>query len=319
MIDSVKRQNRTMTHLLIVAVVIITVVQIGCGVPSERGATENMKQYLPLEIEGWHLRDSIQTYDRESIFDYINGAGEVYRSYDFRRLSVFHYDADQQPGIMVEMFDMGRDEDAYGIFSHARESEESGIGQGYEYSGGRLCFWQARMFVCVLAESETDQTKEAVYALSRQIAERISPSHDGSDSNKPHLIEYLPKDNLRAGSIRFFHQHASLNYHYYLAVENILQLNDETNAVLGCYDPAQTYLLCVEYINSQAASNAYASFIQSYAPEAEKTGASCLDKDKWIAVRQQEQYLVVVFDASTEKGATGLVTSCVEKITDRLK
>jgi len=39
-----------------------------------------MRRFLPEDFQGWTLSDSVQVYDRETIFDFINGAGEVYLS-----------------------------------------------------------------------------------------------------------------------------------------------------------------------------------------------------------------------------------------------
>ncbi|MBD3337086.1 MAG: hypothetical protein GF355_16345, partial [Candidatus Eisenbacteria bacterium] len=50
-----------------------------------------LRDLLPPAQDGWKLEDSLRTYDPESIFDYINGAGEVYRAYDFREVSVYRY------------------------------------------------------------------------------------------------------------------------------------------------------------------------------------------------------------------------------------
>ena len=78
---------------------------------------------LPERIGDRVRQDSSLTYDREAIFDYINGAGEVYRSYAFRDVLVARYARDSGDEVTVELFDMGLTEDAYGVFSYARESE----------------------------------------------------------------------------------------------------------------------------------------------------------------------------------------------------
>ena len=40
------------------------------------------KSMVPDEIQGWILREKIETYDRETIFNYIDGAGEDWRVAD---------------------------------------------------------------------------------------------------------------------------------------------------------------------------------------------------------------------------------------------
>ena len=42
-----------------------------------------LEDLLPREIYGWQAKGKDEFYDPQTIFDYINGAGEVYRSYNF--------------------------------------------------------------------------------------------------------------------------------------------------------------------------------------------------------------------------------------------
>ena len=79
-----------------------------------------MADLLPESVAGWTRGDPSVTYDRETIFDYINGAGEVYRSYAFSHVMVAVYTGPEGPDITVELFDMGNSADAYGVFSYAK-------------------------------------------------------------------------------------------------------------------------------------------------------------------------------------------------------
>ncbi|NIN72217.1 MAG: hypothetical protein GTO46_09935, partial [Gemmatimonadetes bacterium] len=212
----------------------------GCGTREPRNTA--VIDLLPEQIGSWTRSDAVDTYDRETIFDYIDGAGEVYRSYAFDQVVVAFYTSAQGPDITVELFDMGKPADAYGVFSYAREREETGIGGGYEQKGRVLCFWQERYYVCVAAEERTDDSDRALLDFARAISERLPPASD-----PPDLVTILPDEGLVAFSQRFFHLHQSLNYHYYLARENILKLSDETDAVLARYAPGSTYLLLVRY------------------------------------------------------------------------
>ncbi|MFQ6008921.1 MAG: DUF6599 family protein [Candidatus Zixiibacteriota bacterium] len=268
-----------------------------------------MSDLVHQEMLGWKLQEPVETYDRETIFDYIDGAGEVYLMYDFRTVSVFHFAKTDEPEITVEIFDMGSTEDAYGIFSHARELEETGIGQGYEYRGSLLCFWKAQFFVCIMAESETAETKEATFALARSIDKQIAPS-----GGKPELLAYLPEKGLIPHTIRYFHTHSALNYHFFLAKQNILNLSRETRAVLAEYEPGSTYLLCIQYPSVQEANKGYDSFVKNYVPEAKGTGVAEIEQGKWLAVECESEFLIVVFDVPSEEYARQLIAACVKRL-----
>ena len=52
------------------------------------------------------------------------------------------YQKEGQPEIIVDLFDMGTSQNAYGVFSHARETVEQNFGQGSQYTEGLLIFWK---------------------------------------------------------------------------------------------------------------------------------------------------------------------------------
>jgi hypothetical protein len=282
---------------------------MACGMKGDEAMPPSMRQFIPEKIHGWNLQDSVETYDRETIFDYIDGAGEVYRSYGFRNVEVYRFTAADKPEITVEIFDMGSPDDAYGVFSHARESEESGIGEAYEFRGSLICFWKDRYFVCALAEEGTPETKEAVFALSREIDKALPAS-----TGRPALVGLLPEEDLLPNSIRYFHTHPLLNYHYFLSEQNILGLSEQTDAVLAAYAPGTVYLLFIKYRSTTEAKEARRSFIEKYAPEAEKNGVAEIEKDRWVGVTTEKEYVIIVLDAPTADYIGDLTARSKERI-----
>jgi len=303
-----RQLNGKILGAAVIAAVCLSIM-ISCNSAGEKEKAPTMQQLVPAEMLGWKTQPGIEEYDRETIFSYINGAGEVYLSYGFQKVAVTRLAKEGAPEITIEIFDMNKAEDAYGVFSHSRESEETGIGQGYEYRGSLLCFWKSQFFVCVQAEKETPESKEAVFALARAIDAKIPASGD-----KPQLVNFLPSENLDAGGVRFFHIHPSLNYHYFMAEDNILNLGLETRAMMGHYRPGGAYLLCIQYPTPEQAETAMNSFYENYVPEAEETGAAQVEQGKWVAVGTLNDYLVIALDGPSESEARTLVNQCMENI-----
>ncbi len=268
-----------------------------------------MNRILTDDIEGWKATDSVEIYNWETIFDYMNGAGEVYRLYDYRKLAVKRYTHDKHPAITVELFDMGTPEDAYGIFSHSRTGDDVGVGMGSEYRGGLLCFFKGRFFACVYAEKQTDETRQAVFELARTIDKKIT-----GESRLPDILQYLPEENMHKQSVRYFHKHTSLNCHYYLAEQNILNLSDKTEAVLARFTPDDVYLLFIRYDDHTRAQEAIDSFIAGYIPEAKESGLAQIEQNKWVKAILSKNYVIVVFDAATAEQAETLANSVIERI-----
>ncbi len=282
----------------------------GCGAQESDRSLTAVIELLPKQINNWTRGDPPLAYDRETIFDYINGAGEVYRSYAFGQVVVVVYASSEgSPDVTVELFDMGDPADAYGVFSYAREQEEAGIGGGYEQKGRILCFWQDRYYVCVASEQRTADSERDLKEIARAISEHLPPASD-----PPALVAMLPGDGLVAFSERFFHLHQSLNYHYYLARENVLNLRPETDAVLARYAPGSTYLLLVDYHSESDAAAAVASFKQGYLPGSGESQIVETENGKFTSYEQRDRYVVVVLDAESEAAATDLLQATVNRL-----
>jgi len=285
----------------------VAVVLAGCG--GSTAANPETTMFLPESVGDWVRRDSVVTYDRETIFDYINGAGEVYRSYAFADVLVARYEQVDQ-SLNVELFDMGTSEDAYGVFSYAREHGDTGIGAGYERKGGVLCFWQDRFYVCVATEQASDDMGTALEDVARGISQRLPPSGE-----RPALVGVLPPAGLVPFSDRFFHTHQTLNYHYYLERENILNLGSGTDVVLARYEPGPAYLMVIDYGNDGDATRALASFRDHYLQDSGAMETVETDSGKFVASARQGQFVVVVLDAATESAAGNLLRAATQMLT----
>jgi hypothetical protein len=245
-------------------------------------------------------------YTREAIYKYMDGAGELYREYDYRELFVRRLLKAGEPPIIVELFDMGSDVNAFGVFSHSRDGPEAGIGQDSDYRAGLLCFWKGRFFTCIRAENETPDAKKAVLELGAGIAAAIKET-----GQCPRLLNALPTEGLIAENVRYFHKHTCLNYHYFVSDDNILNLGPETEAVLAPYRQpgGRYYLLLVKYPTHEAAKVALDSFQQRYLSPAEKHyipggrewGLARTENGKWAGAKRAWAFIAVVFDAASEE------------------
>ena len=280
------------------------------------GKKMEMKKLLPLEIGSYKADGKDEFYDRNTTFRYMDGAAELYRSYAFRLLMVRRYlRADHAP-IVVELFDMGSSEDAFGVFSFETESEDVGVGQGSDYGGGLLRFWKGKFFVNAYAEQEAPSTKQDVLEFGKVIASSIR-----QEGQEPKLINYLPEQGLSERSIRYFHLHQSLNYHYFVSHENILRLGKETNAVFATYFPnkqnGKTFLLLIQYSARKRAEEALKSFTKAYMPESSASRIIQTENGRWVAAQSHQEFAIVVFDAPLQQKATELIQMTINKLETR--
>ncbi|MCX7598766.1 MAG: hypothetical protein N2512_07835 [Armatimonadetes bacterium] len=267
---------------------------------------------LPDRAGLWRAEGPAKTYDRRTLYDYIDGSAEVYLAYGFRKLTTRRYVCEGQPAIAADVFDMGSPADAYGIFSFERMGGHVGLGDGSEYGGGMLRFWQGRYFVCVSAPKETEAVKQATLQLGRRISAALPKPGFGP----PKIVSLLPSQGLRTDRVRYFHQHGSLNYHYFLSTENILNLGTDTEAALAQYEigDAKARLLLVRYPSQERAQEAMESLRASYLEGAGTGGLVQLEDGKWAGARQRGVYLVVVLEASDRSLAERLMQESIKRL-----
>jgi hypothetical protein len=272
-----------------------------------------MKKLLPREILAYKSDSKDEFYDRQTTFRYMDGAAELYRSFAFKHLLVRRYLKANAPAIIVELFDMGLAEEAFGIFTFETGGDEAGVGQGSDYGGGLLRFWKGKFFVNVYGEQETPSTKQDVLEIANAIARSL-----GQEGQKPKLIHDLPEENLSERSIRYFHLHQSLNYHYFISHQNILRLGEKTNAVLASYLLPQakdkTFLLLIRYPTNKLAGEALQSFVKAYLPESKIAKAIQTENRKWATALTDQEFVIVVFDAPNKEKAEELIQATKKKL-----
>jgi hypothetical protein len=264
-----------------------------------------LERLVPASAAGYEASAPGTIYDRATLFGYMDGAGEVYLQYDFRALFVREFSKRDQPGITAQVFDMGRPEDAFGIFSLDREDDDAGLGQDSEYGGGLLRFWKGRFFVSVFAEIESSEAREAVFAIGRAAAAAIRES-----GPRPAVVEALPTEGLVVRRVRYFHGAFGLASRYPAADGKRLGLSQDTDAVLATYrsGDAASRLLIVLYPDAQKAREALDAF--SHAPETAlgQDGTARVADGKWVGARQVGKAFVAVFEAATRKDIEDLLT-----------
>lgn len=269
---------------------------------------------LPEELLGWLSKSADRVvYTGDTLYDYIDGGAELYLSYGFRRLVSARYVRLGEPDIVVDLFDMGSSQNAFGVFSQSREVVESEFGQGSQYTEGLLLFWKGPYYVSVLSSPETKLSKQAVFELARKI-EKALPE----EGPLPDVLSLLPRENLIEESIRYFRHYIWLNSHYYVADENILHIDETTAAVLAKYRSSEArrgerqILLVVQYLDEAKASAAYEEFLGHYMPERSDDAAVQIEDGTWTACRSEGDVVAVVFNGQSKESALRLVGAVLD-------
>jgi hypothetical protein len=287
---------------------------------------------LPKRIGHWTKPDAPRVVDANTIFDYMNGAGELYLGYRFDHLEVFDYTIENNENILAELYFMKTPDDAFGLLSldwggepvyfissPATTSNQSvTFSTRALYGAGLLRIWSDNLYARVLAYRDTPVSKQAVLALGKAIAaNRKRPP-------EPELLKILPLQihpswKLRKDRLSFFRSYLVLNSIYYISEGNILNLDHSTEAVTAPYEHSsssnarkRSQFLIVKYESKERAQKALNKFHDAYLPEHKKeiaahsvTKSSSLFKieDGWLAYRLIDNYVAIVFECPDQESA----------------
>jgi hypothetical protein len=294
----------------VIMVWIFTTAEMAKG---EEKAKMNQEISLPTEVEGWKWDGKEMKYNTRTLFDYMDGAAELYLAYSFQNLTVRRFEKPNKPPITVELYEMASSEDAYGVFSFERQEEPIGIGQGSEFGGGLLRFWKGRYFISIYADGEGTEVEPTILKTGRATANSIRAM-----GPEPKLIDLIPGNafGLIDKSVRYLKSHVLLNQWFFIAHQNILNLSRKTEAVLAQYlrDKEKTQLLLIRYADTKEAGGAYQAFMKAYLPDAGGKDRSNTEDRKWTIARLRQQFVLIVFGSPTEADAENLLKATEEKL-----
>ncbi len=294
------------------------------------------KQNLPKSIDVWTRSESPKIINSTNIFNYMNGAGELYLGYRFDHLEVFNYKSKNQGNILVEVYFMETSDDAFGLlsldwggepaifdkFSESQSKHSPASWPRSLYGAGLMRIWSDDLYIRILAFNETSDSKQAVFNLGKTItaSQKAPLAPKLSQSLAPQVSSGW---KLRKDRLSFFRSYLALNSIYYLSHENILNFDLSTQAVIAPYervssagDPIRCQFLLVKYENYVHAQKALNHFHDIYLPEQKKEFASdssfndlCLFniEDGWIGYKLINNYVAIVFECPDRESAMAVI------------
>ena len=146
----------------------------GLGLAAEPGGGV-MAVTWPSSLGAWQRLGEPRRVDPAGIFEYMDGAGELYLAYRFDHLEVAEYGAAGEDQVLAEVYLMGSGDDAYGLLSQDWGGEPVVLGEGGcrgLYGAGLLRASCGTRFVRVLATRETAASREVDAAHRRGAARR---------------------------------------------------------------------------------------------------------------------------------------------------
>ena len=260
---------------------------------------------LPQTVGAWTKAGPPLAVDATTIFDYMDGAGEMYLAFGFDRLEVTEYKAAGPIGnLTVEVYSTKTQADAFGLLSQDWGGEPVVlVPEGKApadtiapavralYGGGLLRLAAGNLYARIQAERETPEAREAVLSLGKVVA------GGRPFTAEPALLRLLPSTvephwKMRRDRLAYFRSHLVLKSLLYLSNQNILDLGPDTEGVVAPYErelsaagPRRFQLMIVRYPTLERATRALDHFVQAYHPQAQATDppATVKREDGWAA------------------------------------
>ena len=152
-------------------------------------------------LEGWKLIEKPLSFLPENLFEYINGAAEIYLAYDFRSLTVMQFGQEGSPvNLSAEIYEMATSNNAFGIYSAERFPDNNFIPvgvQGYIEEGALNCLI-GKSYVKLICFEGGEKCGDYL-KLAAEAIEDLVPG----ETTFPSSLQYFPREGLLANSEKF--------------------------------------------------------------------------------------------------------------------
>jgi uncharacterized protein DUF6599 len=212
------------------SVLLVSFLLAGCMVRGQPDLPAPQKALPPSDaVPGWSKAQQDRTYDQDTLFDFMNGAAELYFTYGFESLAVGMYENAAGKTLRLEVYRTATDADAYGLYAYSAYGDPLDIGtEGRRASGIGLFFWQHRTFVQIGSRDPIDDAD--LQAFGEAVVSALPQA-----GTRPALVDALPTEGLQPESVRFFHEQMALENFLWLGTENVLGLGPETEGIVAEY------------------------------------------------------------------------------------
>jgi hypothetical protein len=157
--------------------------------------------FLLPDVVTWKIPEAPQDYFPEILFEYINGAAEIYLSYGFKELTVGQYEkGDSNASLIIEIYDMGNEINSFGIYSAERFPDSQFISfgnQGY-LEEETLNFIVGKYYVKLLCFDSGEDSADFLKRFSQEVVKRVKDK-----GTLPPALAFFPKQGLVRNSEKF--------------------------------------------------------------------------------------------------------------------
>lgn len=169
----------------------------------QNSLSEDLKEGIlsKWELADFRIAEKPVTYYRDTLWEYINGGAVGYLAYGFKEAITFtaaHHESGLE--FVVDIYDMGKQIHAYGIYSLERSQEGVAVEWGCDglLYGDALYFWQDRYYVKIMAYDIAQETDKLLSKIAGSISRKL-PDVEAS----PKQLAVFPENGRIKDSDRY--------------------------------------------------------------------------------------------------------------------
>jgi len=152
------------------------------------------------EVTGWKQSGDIQTYIPPTLYEYINGAADLYLMYDFEELKVAEYLNERKASVIVDVYRHKTSTHAFGIYSQERLPNANFIdvgAQGY-IENNVFNFLTGPYYVKISSYNTGSEDREVLLAFAKKVSENL-----GKKGTLPSILTTFPAEGKVENSEKF--------------------------------------------------------------------------------------------------------------------
>jgi hypothetical protein len=159
-------------------------------------------------LSAWTIKDSIEVYSGDNLFNYINGGADIYFEYGFNEVATARYINYASNNIHVDVYKMSDINAAYGIFT--LNSSAKGVplelgDQSYRYDY-YLDVWKGPYFMRFTTNRKENGMMDTLLIYSKFIVSQISLK-----GKKPQLTTAFRLPGIEIKQVKYFKGSIALN------------------------------------------------------------------------------------------------------------
>jgi hypothetical protein len=155
------------------------------------------------DVTGWKRSAKIQTFSPKTLFEYIDGAADLYLTYDFEELKVAEYQNEKKASVTVDVYFHKTPIHAFGIYSQERLPNANFINvgaQGY-IENNALNFLTGPHYVKISSYKTGAEDQEILLNFAKKVSENL-----GEKGTLPPILSAFPEERKIRNSEKFINK-----------------------------------------------------------------------------------------------------------------